>query len=764
MSVITEIEALILRSPLVRNVLSLGPVVLLVFVLVGFAGAEESQPAAGAQPGAEAASDVQPGRIGFENLTQFDQTIVTASRGNQRAFDAPFSINTVTAEDIFKRQYRTTPEALGDIPAVMVQKTAFGHGSPYIRGFTSFRNLFLIDGIRLNGPHFRPGPNQYWNTVDQGSIARLEVVKGPASVVWGSDAIGGTVNAITKRPDTYGTADGWRATTFLRFSSAEESFIGRQEFAATVDDKLGFIGGFGGKTFGEVQTGGDQQEGTGYDEWNGDFKIEYLLNDNVRLVGAHYQVRQNNVPRTHKTADREDFHSITQGSLPGDEISRELDQERRLTYFQAVGEDLGGAIDAFRGSVSWQEQTENRFRVRPPSGGGPGPNRMDEQGFYVGTLGLFAHLESPTPIGRFTYGAEYYRSNVNSFKTDFDPTTVEDTIQGPLGDEATTEQLGLFIQDEIELTDRLTLTLGGRFNYASVDADRVNDPNVDGDAPGNTAADSTIAVDDSWSSFVGSARFVYALVPERVNLFGGVSQGFRAPNLGDLTRFDTARSNEFEIPAPGLDEEQYITYEIGTKVRSDNARAQLTYFFTDIEDQILRFPTGGTTPGGDTIVTKSNVGDGQVYGVELSGAWDFAPSWTLFGNASYIEGEVTNFVGPGGGPFTLQDDYLSRLMPLTGQVGVRWQSPNAPFWVEGLIRAADDADKLSSRDAGDGQRIPAGGTPGYVVASVRGGWDVNDQLSMVLGVENLTDENYRIHGSGQNEPGLNVILGVEMEF
>ena len=684
--------------------------------------------------------------------------IVTATRSGPRdTFDLPFMATSVDRQQIDRRQYRTTPQALRDIPNVMVQETAFGHGSPYIRGFTSFRNLFLIDGIRLNGPHFRPGPNQYWNTVDPGSIQRLELVKGPTSVLWGSDGIGGTVNAITKRPDTYGTGFQSRSGTYLRVSSAEKSFMARQEFAGSVDGKLGFIGGFGGKTFGDLQTGGPEQEGTGYDEWNGDFKIEYFLTDNVRVVGAHYQVRQNNVPRTHKTVDREEFESIPRGSLAqGDERKREIDQERDLTYVQIIGEDLVGPIDAYRASVSWQRQAEVRDRVR--SNG----NR-DLQGFEVGTLGAFAHLESPSPIGRLTYGVEYYHNNVNSFMTDFDPTTAEDTIQGPLGDEAETEQLGIFLQDEIDVTDRLTVTLGGRFNYASVEADRVNDPNVDADAPGNTAADSTFSIEDEFDSFVGSARATYELMPDRLNVFGGVSQGFRAPNLGDLTRFDTARSNEFEIPAPGLEEERYITYEIGSKLRTETASARLAYFYTDIRDQILRFPTGNMNAAGDFEVTKANVGDGQVFGVEFSGAWELAPSWTLFGNVGYVEGEVTNFVGPPGN-LRKQDDYLSRLQPLQGQLGLRWDSPNTRFWGEGLLRMAADADKLSARDRGDFQRIPNGGTPGYAVLSVRGGWRVNEHLNVVGAVENITDEEYRVHGSGQNRPGLNVILSVDVTF
>ena len=120
-----------------------------------------------------------------------DEIVVTASRRPVEAFSEPYLINARDAENLTEvRQVRTIPDAMREIPGVMVQKTGHGQGSPYIRGFTGLRTLFLIDGIRLNNSTFRDGPNQYWNTVDAFAVQRLELVKGPSSVLYGSDAIG----------------------------------------------------------------------------------------------------------------------------------------------------------------------------------------------------------------------------------------------------------------------------------------------------------------------------------------------------------------------------------------------------------------------------------------------------------------------------------------------------------------------------------------------------------------------------------------------
>jgi len=93
---------------------------------------------------------------------------------------------------------------------------------------------------------------------------------------------------------------------------------------------------------------------------------------------------------------------------------------------------------------------------------------------------------------------------------------------------------------------------------------------------------------------------------------------------------------------------------------------------------------------------------------------------------------------------------------------LRWSRHD--LWIEGAVLAAAKADKLSTRDAGDTSRIPPGGTPGYVVADLRAGWQAAPGLSLSLAIENVTDEDYRVHGSGVNEPGRNLVLACDWLF
>lgn len=109
-------------------------------------------------------------------------------------------------------------------------------------------------------------------------------------------------------------------------------------------------------------------------------------------------------------------------------------------------------------------------------------------------------------------------------------------------------------------------------------------------------------------------------------------------------------------------------------------------------------------------------------------------------------------------------EYLDRLMPLSAQVGVRWGSPARDWWFETIAMLADKADKLSTRDAADAQRIPTGGTPGYAVLHLRGGWQINRNFSANAAVENVFDKDFRVHGSGHNMPGRNFILELTAQF
>jgi hemoglobin/transferrin/lactoferrin receptor protein len=230
--------------------------------------------------------------------------------------------------------------------------------------------------------------------------------------------------------------------------------------------------------------------------------------------------------------------------------------------------------------------------------------------------------------------------------------------------------------------------------------------------------------------------------------------------LSDLTRFDIAASGEVETPAPNLDPEHFTTYEAGLKFDHERGSAQVAYYYTDIDGMIIRAPTGNTVNGLNEV-TKRNAGDGYVHGVELSGEVWLHPQWQAHAAFTWMEGRVDGY--PTSAP-TQQEEPVSRLMPMTLQLGLLWEHSTRKFWVEGLCTWADEQDQLSAADRRDTQRIPPGGTPGYAVGTLRCGWRPCRNGSLTFAVENISNEDYRIHGSGLNEPGRNFIIAGELRF
>lgn len=656
------------------------------------------------------------------------ETIVTASRAEEAELDAPYALDVVGEEQWLRRAYRTVPQALRDTPGVLLQETSFGQGSPFIRGFTGFRNVFLIDGIRLNNSVFRSGPNQYWATVDGQSIERLEILKGPAAVIHGSDAIGGAVQALTRSPENYDRPFSGRF--YSRLASAERSWLGRLEGDARLDERTGVLFGVTARDFGDLQGGSDtgRQENTGYGEWAADVKVEHYLDDDTRLTFLHQRMQQNNVPRTHRTI----FAVPFEGSSVGSDLRRDLDQDRDLTYVQLFKKLDGEWADTMNLSLSWHRQAETRDRIRSSMA-------REIRGFTVGSLGTFANFTKATDTGDWSYGFDYYRDNVNSFSSN-------NPIQGPVGDDASYDLLGIYVQDEFELDEKWKATVGLRGTYAAADAKSVQDP----------ITSNPIEIEDDWSALTASARVVYEHDPGRLHFFGGISQGFRAPSLSDLTRLDSARSNEFEIPSPGLEPEKTVTFELGAKGTVGRATGQAALFYTSVNDLILRVPTGNVNGEGEFEIAKANVGDGFVAGLELAGEIQLDDSFSLFGNLTLQDGEVSTF--PTSAPVEV-DEPLDRLMPPTGQVGLRWEDAERKGWAELVLVGADGSGDLSTRDAADTTRIPPGGTPGYLVAHLRGGYRISQRSRLDLALDNLTNEDYRVHGSGTNMPGFNAILG-----
>lgn len=657
-------------------------------------------------------------------------------------FDTPYSADVVTSGDIRNRGTRTLPEALSGTPGVHIQRTGPGQSSPVIRGFTGYGTLMLIDGIRLNNSAGRPGPNQYWGTVDQFLIDRLEIVRGPSSVLYGSDAMGGTVYAHTREPDF----NGIHQRSIYRFSSAERSHTVREEITGHAGD-LGWVVGGTYRDFGDVDGGRHYGEmrGTGFDEYDGDVKGVYRLSDTSKLIVAAQHTRQDDASRWHSTNQSRSWH----GTTPGTDRVRDFDQERNLYYVQYHWTTGSGIVDAFKASVSWHRQAEKEDRTTAT-----GAREVRE--FDVETPGAWMQAGKQTELGYFTLGADYYRDTVNSRGHDWSAAgALTSFARGAIADEATYGLFGIYLQDEFSI-GALDVTPGIRFTRAEAQADEV-DP-----IPGDAAVFNEL--DEDYQAVTGSLRLLYHL-DEHWNLIAGWGMGFRAPSLDDSTAIKLVNSGALDLPAEDLDPEKTHTFDLGIRARYSDWEVTAFAFYTILDEFITRVPVGDVMGSPAIDFTKENFSEGWIYGFEVGALYRATEEVSLFANWGYAKGEVEQDVDPAAGSIVADEQPIQKMNPSTLQVGARYVPKESKVWVEGLATAVARQSHLSISEGTDTQRIPPKhGTPGYTVFTVRGGWEVCPNFTTTVAVENIGNKDYRQHGSGVNEPGTNFILGAEVRF
>lgn len=667
-------------------------------------------------------------------LQQLDPTIVTAGRSEESLADSPYTVEVYDAAFIEDNTRRSLPEVLEFTPGVLVQKTAYGHGSPFIRGFTGRQNLLLVDGVRLNNSTWRGGPVQYWNTVDSYAIDHMELVKSQGSVLYGSDAAGGTLNVFSK---SSGFADEAQGAFFTHGSAyyeyrtnGEGSHVGRIESSFGVGGKYGVFLGLTGKEFGDIEDSAvGRMKNTGYPEQDLDFRFDMALGPNTTMTLAHQYVNQDSVWRWHRTVFNPGWVHGSHVAVPGTFLSNIYDQERSLTYLKVAGENPEDAawVQRWNATLSWQKTQDSEVQYRKPT-----DRRM--AGIDLDTYGVDLSLESRLGPGTLVYGLDYYMDEARS---DAYRNGVFRATDRPVADDASYHLFGAFTQYEWHAAAPLTITGGLRYTYAEAEWDYYRAQGATADQGGR----------GDWDNLSASLRAIYD-ANDCWSIYGGLSQAFRAPNLNDLTGSTLALAGLTSYGSPDLDAEKFLTAEIGTRFRSGSVSGDVACFYTWTRDAIT-----GVVVGGNSISTNGE--DGYIYGIEAEGAWQIDSCWSLNGMFAWNEGKTDTLANG--------ERWMTRLLPFTSSLALRWTAPDAKLWIEGRVLGAVGEDRIHpANQASDNQRIPTGGTPGYVVAMLHAGYRPCDHFELTCGIENLFDEDYRNHGSGQNQPGLNGILGAKV--
>jgi len=637
-------------------------------------------------------------------LVRMDEAVTVTAQGDERrAFDVPESVSSLESDELSQRALRSTPEALAGVTGVFVQKTNHGGGSPFVRGLTGNQVLLLVDGIRLSNSTFRYGPNQYLATVAPHSIERVEVVRGSGSTLYGSDAIGGVVNLLSRGPRFSGGKIDASGRVLLRGMTDAMDRTVRAEGEVS-GERWALYAGADARSFGDLVAGGDlgTEEPSAYDERSADVKALVRASSSTLLTLAYQRLHQSDVPRWDQVAQR---GYLRYGFDP---------QERRLAYARSQTFFSQRWMREIEATLSLQRSVEGRFRQRR------GESLEIRERDEVRTLGLLLRARSePLHWWRATSGVEVYHDRVASSAFSSDLGTGATTARrGLYPDGATATSLAAFTEHTLDL-GRLGLTLGGRFNSYAIAAD---DPVVG-------------PIDVRPRALVGNASALYRLDEEQ-HLVLSVNSGFRAPNvsdIGSLGPFDFG----IEIPSPNLESERSLTFELGYKARVGSVASAVALFMTNLSDLIERVPAtylGSPTLDGDRVYRKENVGAARLRGFEAEMEAALPGRAVIAAAVVYAHGQNLD-----------ADEPMRRIPPLHGRVALRFL-PARPVSAEVEWLWAAKQDRLASGDLAD-HRISPGGTPGWNVLGLRGSWDAG-RLRLRVGFENVLDKAYRTHGSG----------------
>jgi hemoglobin/transferrin/lactoferrin receptor protein len=656
-----------------------------------------------------------------------DAIQVTATRRAESASDVPQAVTVVSEAELRKRTGQTNADLLHGDVGTFVQQTTPGQAVVIVRGLKGSEVLHMVDGFRLNNAFFRNAPNQYPALIDPLMIEQIEVVRGPSSVLYGSDAMGGVVQMLS--PQTRYSEGGWDQSARLRtrYASADSSSITRVEYAGN-NDRFSIQGGATYQDVNLLRIGGDGKvlPFTAYTSRFSDLKIGFIAAEGHELIASFQYARQPKTPR---------FDELFPGFGQINPTSSEFLFTPQERYFAQLKYQFDAATTAFdRGSISIGRQDIVDDRLNRDFGT---VNRDIEQNRSE-LLGLTAQFEKTLGAHYLTYGFERYGDEVTSVRRRVNITTGALSARPsryPNG--STMDSSGIFVSDDWKISERLDVSSGLRYSRIKIDLPPIIN------ATGVKLAPSKVT---------GNLGFNFDLV-EGVRLVGNYGRGFRAPNVFDLGTFGTRPGNRFNIPNADLKPETVDSVDFGLKLQHGAWLGELIAFKSRYQDKITSVETGARTATNQVIVQSRNATRLDLHGIEAGLKYVTEGPWSAYASATLTRG--TEKLG-------IAEYDADRIPPLFGKVGADYRLTGV--WTVGVYSFfAARQDRLSPRDVTD-PRINPAGTPGYATTNIAATWNVREALDLRLSAENLADRKYREHGTGLDEAGRSFGFGLDWRF
>jgi len=726
---------------------------------------------------------------------QLDEVVLSVFKGDAKANRIAEQIAVVTAKEIQQISPQTSADLLATVPGVKVQKSQFGGGSPVIRGMESNRVLLVVDGVRMNNAIYRKGHLQNSITVSPNQLDRTEIVFGPSSVIYGSDALGGVIHYYTKTPSL---SEETKVNTsfFNRFSSVNNEITTNASVEISSKKWASFTS-VSYSDFGDLQMGRNRRHG--FDDWgrvteysqNTDdfFSATPTANDDPNLqrnTGFNQTdlLQKFYIPLSTNTDLKLNFQYSTSSDIPRfDRLDERRNGELRFAEWYYGPQDRllispqlsinPGASWLDKGTFTLAYQNIEESRIQRRFGSLDRSYRMEEVDIFSFN-GDFSVPLTDDKKRSLTYGFEFSYNDVNSnaFGRTLDVSGNE--ILGFAGDfpvqsrypdgGSTYASYAVYAGYRQDLNAKSTLNTGIRFTKTHLEATWIDQTFI-------MLPETDIALDNS--AFTATIGYVYK-PNKNWQLNGVLSSGFRSPNIDDVGRVREKAGN-ITVPNVNVNPEVAYNAEIGIQKYFNDRKFRVGFntYYTLLDHYIIRddFMVNGSSTmlfdgEAGNVVANQNRGTAYVFGYTANYQGKLSNKINTSGFITYTKGRTNDTKEP-----------LSSIPPLFGQFDLNYSDNKLQLGATVRFNSKKDISDFNFTEGIDNHELTPivnpnatddidiyFGSPSWMTFGFNSSYAFNEHWRVQGMIQNVFDEHYREFASGISAPGRNFSFALITTF
>ena len=687
-------------------------------------------------------------------------------------------------DKVLLQQQANTADILTASGQVFVQKSQAGGGSPVVRGFEASRVLLMVDGVRMNSAIFRAGHLQNIITVDNMILDRVEIIYGPSSTLFGSDALGGVVNLFTKQPQLFKSnlvskKAPWKTNGNLvyRFGNGQNEQRQHVDFNIA-NNKWAFLTSVTKSNFGDMRQG--NKRSAAYPDFGK--RLFYVarenntdvIKDNSASVNIQKLSGYNQIDLLQKVLfkpnDNTEHLLNVQVSNSSDinrydrltEISKGLPvfsewyygpQVRNMIGYKLTKSNLNGYFQKLTTNINYQHLEESRITRRFKS------NNKDYRFEAVDIFGLNMDLLHQGKSSTLNIGVESYYNDVSStaYRNNI-ATNLRSAITTRYSDGPTNmSNYALYAQHTQFLKGNWVLNSGLRLNNVQLNANfkdtsLMRFPFTDANQ-NNTA-------------FTGNLGMAYNGA-DGLRVSFGVSSGFRAPNVDDLTKVFDTRTGYVVVPNKDLKPEYTYNAELNVSKTTSTYSIGASLFHTWFRNALVvdKFKWNNESSilyqgiMSDVYATQ-NKAKAIVYGFNVNGSANLSPNTTLAATYTYTKGNYADRKLDGLNT-ALPIDHIP---PTYGRVGLKHDIKKFTAELFTLFNGWKRIEDYNLNGEDNEIYATKDGMPAWQIWNINTNYQLTKKLNFSFQIENIADLNYRYFASGISALGRNYILQARYSF